>query len=81
MDIVHYTTTDRDPRRLLLVHDSFSDAMIPYISAQFNECYYVHRNSLNPSYYNSVDPDIVVVQIVERNLDYLFEFGTKIKGT
>ncbi len=73
-DIVKYNAENKDTRTLVLVHDSFSEAMIPYIKTQFNDFYSIHINSYSANYLNSIDYDVVVLEVVERYLDNLVSF-------
>lgn len=72
--IIHHTTTGQDERTLFLVHDSFSDSMIPYFRTEFNNFYSMHKNFYDPEFLAQVNPDIVVLEVVERYIDSLFTF-------
>lgn len=64
--IIRCAASRNDSRSVFMIRDSFAYAMIPYISSQFNECFYVHADTYTPEYLAEVDPDIVVVEVVER---------------
>ena len=70
-----YHSTDADPRKLYVIRDSFSTALAPYVGSQFNDSYFRHRNTY--SYDNLVEqnPDIVVYEVVERNVAVLMGFS------
>ena len=70
-----YTTSGADPRALFVIRDSFSTAMIPYLSSQFNDCFFVHRSLYTPELLNEYPADIVVVQVVERYVEFLLNFS------
>jgi hypothetical protein len=57
--------------KLLLVGDSFSYSMNPFITGYFRESYLVRSNVLKPDLIRQERPDVVVFEIVERNLDLL----------
>jgi hypothetical protein len=57
--------------RLLWIGDSFQDAMKPVLPAYFAEAVFVEREKFSPGLVDEVRPDVVVLQYVERSLDYL----------
>ena len=72
--IVGFTAEGLDERSLLLIHDSFSESMIPYLSKQFNNLHTIHTSYYNPEYLAQVDADIVVLEVVERYIPNLLSF-------
>ena len=68
------TAEDADPRKLYMIRDSFSIAMYPYLGSQFREsCFRDYYSDLNEDF-REQDPDIVVVEVVERKLEELAGF-------
>ena len=65
-----------DPRRprLLLIGDSFSHSMTQFMPGYFGESYFVRTSRLDPALIRAEKPDVVVIEIVERNLDWLARF-------
>lgn len=57
--------------KLLMFRDSFTINMIPYISEHFSESVYEWTHYFHANAVKEVKPDIVIHQIVERNLDQL----------
>jgi len=57
--------------KLLLVGDSFSYSMNSFVTGYFSESYIVRSNKLNAALMRSECPDVVVLEIVERNLGLL----------
>lgn len=61
----------RSTPKLLLLGDSFSHSMMQFLPGYFRESYFVRGNRLDPALVRTERPDIVVVEVVERNLIYL----------
>lgn len=59
--------------KLLFIGDSFSHSMMPLLAGYFRESYFVRSSFLKPELVQQQKPDVVVVQIVERNLGWLAE--------
>ncbi|MGJ5641694.1 alginate O-acetyltransferase AlgX-related protein [Formosa sp. S-31] len=57
--------------KLLMYHDSFSYAWMNYFNYSFGESIYIHDNKLNKTIIEKTKPDIVILEIVERNLIHL----------
>lgn len=61
---------------VLMFRDSFASSMIPYISETFNNCIYIWdfniRNNISKVEYYK--PDIVIIEIVERNTKSIDSF-------
>ena len=72
---------------LLMIHDSFSyKFMNDYMSMNFSKSHFIHGGETTPSYLNQetiqqFNPDIIIIEIVERGVDrlegYLSSFDTK----
>lgn len=62
-------------RQLLMYHDSFGVALQDFIQHHFQEAIYIQNSpdvSLsNMSWINTIEPDVVVIEILERSLYYL----------
>ncbi len=65
----------QNPRqpRLLLVGDSFSHSLMEILPGYFSASYFARSRHLDPKLIQSERPDVVVVEIVERNLTWLRE--------
>lgn len=59
--------------RLLMFRDSFTVQLLPFISEHFSQSVYQWDPNMNVNLVNSVNPDVVVQQIVERNIEMLLE--------
>jgi len=57
--------------RLLFIGDSFSHSMMPFMAAYFQESFFVRDKKLDTSLVSAERPDIVVVEVVERNISNL----------
>ena len=62
-------------RKLLMYHDSFGVALQVFLQHHFQEAMYILNSpdvSLsNMSWINTIEPDVVIIEILERNLYYL----------
>ncbi len=72
--MIHYRATDADPRKLYVIRDSFSSHMALYLGSQFNESYLRNRGTYTLEDLEKCNPDIVVLEIVERYADSLASF-------
>ncbi len=57
--------------KLLFIGDSFSHSMMPFLAAYFRESYFVRASHVDSALIAAERPDIVVFEVVERNLTYL----------
>ncbi len=55
--------------RAVMFRDSFSNALIPYLSENFRRVLYVWQRDLDPRFVEREEPDIVIQQIAGRLLD------------
>ncbi len=70
-----YHSDAPDERKLFLVRDSFAGGMAGVLASNFRDTYMPHWNGFfNPSQIEEQDPDIFVLEVVERRLDYLDTF-------
>lgn len=69
------TAADADERKLYVLRDSFAIAMYPYLASQFRESSFRHYSHDLHEDLLEKDPDIVVLEIVERKLDSLATFS------
>ena len=76
-EVFSYSTQNADPRKIYIWRDSFTEAMAPYIAANFNDSYMRHFNTYSYEDLEKQDPDIVVYEVVERNIDQLGSFSFK----
>lgn len=67
--------TNADPRRLYVIRDSFGPAMVPYIGSQFSETDIIRYNDYTYDNLARLDPDIVVLETIERRVDKLLKFS------
>ena len=57
--------------KLLFIGDSFSHSMMPFLAGSFRESYFVRSSQLDSTLVTTEQPSVVVVEVVERNLNYL----------
>lgn len=70
-----YRSDAPDERRMFMVRDSFAGSMAGVLGSSLRECYMAHWNGFfQQSMVDEQDPDILVLEVVERRLDYLFAF-------
>lgn len=63
-------TTDSLPR-LLFIGDSFSHSMMQFVPGYFRSAYFVRGRHIDPAVVAAEKPDVLVVEIVERNINEL----------
>ena len=69
-----YTNSCAIDQSVFVVRDSFSEAIMPILASQFQSCFFVHRASYTPDLLKQYPSDVVVLEVVERYLDYLSGF-------
>lgn len=57
--------------KLLFIGDSFSHSMMPFVAGYFRESYFVRDSKLDANLAKIERPDVVVIEVVERNINYL----------
>ncbi|WP_307355508.1 DHHW family protein [Hathewaya limosa] len=57
--------------KMIMLGDSFTDSLIPFMSEHFSESIYEKSYSFNSELIKYVKPDIVIQEVVERNLEKL----------
>ena len=57
--------------KLLFIGDSFSHSMMPFLASYFRESYFVRASHLDSALVATEQPDVVVFEVVERNINYL----------
>ncbi len=62
---------DESKLKILVFHDSFSWAWLKYLKETFNECLFIRNTRFNKEIIKKEKPDIVIREIVERNIDEL----------
>ncbi|MDD4189453.1 MAG: hypothetical protein PHX37_05150 [Eubacteriales bacterium] len=67
-DILIETESEANDTRILMFRDSFANAMIPYISNAFGKATYSRSIPYDYTLLEKADPDVVVLEIAERNL-------------
>jgi hypothetical protein len=58
---------------ILVYHDSFMLAMMPFINETFGEVNYIKSYQLDTNEILKHKPDILILELVERNLDVLLK--------
>lgn len=67
-----YHSDSPDERKLFMVRDSFGGGMAPALVSNFRDSYLAHWNGFfTQSMIDEQDPDVFVLELVERRLDYL----------
>ena len=69
-----YQAQDADPRKIFVYRDSFCTAMAGVLASQFNDSYMIHYKNFNNAQIQEQDPDMFVLEIVERKIENLLEF-------
>lgn len=73
-EIHQFATTNADPRSILVIRDSFSINMFPYLASQFQTATFLSRGNDTFSNLSERTEDIVVAQFVERYWDYMLYY-------
>ena len=71
-----YHTENGDPRKLMMIRDSFGTAWSDVLGSQFKESVMFHRDYYQPEMFYEEMPDIVVYECVERQLPALKGYNT-----
>lgn len=66
-----------DSRKILMFKDSFSGALLPFMSSQFSEVIYDASTKIDFNLIDEYEPDIVILQFVERYSNILLQNGNK----
>lgn len=73
---LQYKSDAPESRKLFVLYDSFAGAMLNVLASSFQESYMVGWNSTwQQSQVAEQQPDIFVLELVERRLDYLSKFS------
>ena len=67
------TKSDAENGRLLCFRDSFGISLYPYLAAGFEEATFTRSTDFSFEEYHPEDYDVIILEIVERNLSYLLE--------
>ncbi len=70
---------DKSLPRLLMFRDSFGVKLIPFVGEHFSHSVYQWDPGFNTTLVEQSNPDIVIHQIVERNLEFLLTDNPKLK--
>ncbi|MBQ4148498.1 MAG: hypothetical protein II594_02070, partial [Clostridium sp.] len=70
-----YHTENGDPRKLMVIRDSFGTAWSDVLGSQFKESVMFHRDYYQPEMFYEEMPDIVVYECVERQLPALKDYN------
>lgn len=72
---VSMSWSNNEQRKLLMYHDSFGVALQVFLQHHFQEATYILNspdvNISNMSWISTIKPDVVIIEILERNLYYL----------
>lgn len=72
------TNVDTSLPRLLMYRDSFSNHLIPFIAEHFSDALYLWKHTVEETDLGQQKPDIVVYQIVERDISELRNLEIKV---
>lgn len=68
-----YKTTNLNGRKLLTYRDSFWVNMAPFLAREFEDSAFIWGVPFNYAQVEKEMPDVVILEVVERNLEYLIE--------
>lgn len=69
--VVNENTSHSDAPKLLMFRDSFTSEMIPFLSEHFSRSVYVWDQYFNANLIEKEKPDVVIFEVVERNIETL----------
>lgn len=69
--VVNENTSSTSGLKLLMFRDSFSSDLIPFLSEHFLKSVYVWDQYFDADLIEKEDPDVVIFEVVERNLETL----------
>lgn len=67
-----YTSNALDERTIMIVRDSFGEALMEYIPKNFQKVIFIYKGRFKKEYIDEYKPDIVIYESVERLIDSLF---------
>lgn len=76
-DKLCYRTDGADPRKIYVFRDSFATAIADYVGSQFQESCLKYKLAYTYEDFKKEDPDIFVVETVERYVEELSRFSVK----
>lgn len=65
--------------RLLLLRDSFAGELMPFLAQDFNRMYSLAANSVDGEWVGKAQPDVAILEIVERNIQSLEDGPTNLE--
>lgn len=68
-----YKTTNANGKKLVTYRDSFFINMVPFLAREFEESAFIWGIPFNYAQVEKEMPDVVILEVVERNLEYLIE--------
>lgn len=71
-----FTSNSENDTRVMLVRDSYGEAMMNYLSKDFSDSIFVHRNGFDYGFIDVYKPDVVIYEVVERATDDLLDVTT-----
>ncbi len=68
-----YINPNSPPLKLLVFHDSFGVGLTPFLRQDFSRSVFINLDKIDPFYFDSEDPDIVMIIWTERALGRLLD--------
>lgn len=68
------SSSDSGGESLLMLRDSFGEAMLPYLAAASGESRVVHINAFSQEEFSGTDADVFVFEIAERSTDRFLDY-------
>lgn len=74
-EVWHYSNEKaKSSKTLFLIGDSFRTAMLPALCEVYQEVYVIHRSDYMPQMLETIQPDYVIVEYVERYANQMRDF-------
>lgn len=68
-----YNSNAEDQRRVLVIRDSYGEALMSYLPKDFENVIFVHRGGFDYGFIDVYQPDIVIYQVVERATNDMYD--------
>ncbi|MDM8533944.1 DHHW family protein [Clostridiaceae bacterium HSG29] len=73
-DTFYFNNDATYKKKILFIGDSFRIALIPHLTSDFSDVYVIHRKNYNNELFENINPDIIVLEYVERYSGQLSDF-------
>lgn len=72
-----YHSNAPDKRKVMVLRDSYGEAMMDYLAKDFRDVIFIHRDIFKKEDIETFQPDIIIYQMVERATDSMLQLEKK----